>query len=333
MHASTFTVLIPTYNYGHFLRDAIESVLAQTRPATEIIVVDDGSIDDTKQRLFLYRDRIRYIYQDNQGPSAARNTGIHAATSSWIAFLDADDLWHPRKLEVQAQYLSGHSEVDLLASDCTSTSQGEWSFSGEASGIHGRRIGLDDLVLRSRFGPSGVVVRKRCLESVGLFDPALPASEDRDLWIRIAASFHIVKLDARLWCYRTHANNSSRMAERMEAAELRTLRKSFQTIPSLRGRRQLRWRALSLASYSAAYMYDASGRRFLALWRMLQSLALWPLPHASRDMKKSFERGRALAVLVLRLVRIMPEGPQPKESIACRGAKSLEVAARPSSEG
>ena len=115
MNSTSVSVVIPTYNYGHFVVGAVESVLAQTYQNVEIIVVNDGSSDDTKARLEPFMGRVRYIYQDNQGLSAARNTGIGAATCRWIAFLDSDDLWHPRKLELQMAYLDGHPEVGLLA--------------------------------------------------------------------------------------------------------------------------------------------------------------------------------------------------------------------------
>src|SRR5690349_9691286 len=95
------SVVIPSFNYGRFLRETVESVLAQTYSPVEIIVVDDGSTDDTKERLARFEGRIRYIHKANAGLSAARNTGIKHARGDWIAFLDADDLWHRQKLEVQ----------------------------------------------------------------------------------------------------------------------------------------------------------------------------------------------------------------------------------------
>src|SRR5262245_48080665 len=110
------TAVIPTYNYGRFVTAAVDSALAQTYPHVEIIVADDGSRDDTRARLAAYGDKVRYLYQDNQGVSAARNTAIRAARGDYYAFLDSDDRWHPRKLEVQMRYLARHPEVGLLAS-------------------------------------------------------------------------------------------------------------------------------------------------------------------------------------------------------------------------
>ena len=105
MNNELISVVIPTYNYGHFVTEAVDSVLAQTYRHYEVVVVDDGSTDDTRARLAPYGDRIRYIHQENQGLSAARNTGIRAARGGVIGLLDSDDKWHPRKLETQAAFL------------------------------------------------------------------------------------------------------------------------------------------------------------------------------------------------------------------------------------
>src|SRR5271165_7143352 len=101
MSAPLISVVIPTYNYGRYVPQAVESVLAQTFKDFEIIVVDDGSTDDTPQQLEPYQDRIRVHKQANQGVSAARNAGVRLARAALVAFLDADDVWHPRKLEIQ----------------------------------------------------------------------------------------------------------------------------------------------------------------------------------------------------------------------------------------
>ena len=104
------SVVIPTFNYGHCVVDAVESALGQTYSPVEVIVVDDGSTDDTRARLEPYRDRINYVHQPNQGLSAARNTGIRAARGPLVALLDSDDAFHPRKLELQVAYLRAHPE-------------------------------------------------------------------------------------------------------------------------------------------------------------------------------------------------------------------------------
>ncbi len=105
------SVVIPAYNAGRYIGRAIDSVLAQTRPAEEIIVVDDGSTDNTAEIAGAYGDRIRFIRQENAGASVARNTGIAAATGNWIAFLDADDEWLPEKLRLQTEHLERNPDL------------------------------------------------------------------------------------------------------------------------------------------------------------------------------------------------------------------------------
>ena len=109
------SVVIPTYNSGRLVVEAVESALSQTRPPEEVIVVDDGSTDETRQQLSPFLDRIQYIYQLNQRVAAARNTGLKHATGDVIAFLDADDVWHPSKLERQLAVLERRPDVGLLA--------------------------------------------------------------------------------------------------------------------------------------------------------------------------------------------------------------------------
>src|SRR6516165_447182 len=120
------SVVIPTYNYRHFVTDAVASALEQTYQPVEVLVVDDGSRDDTRARLTPYLDRIRYIYQENQGLSAARNTGIRAAKGVWIALLDSDDAWHPRKLETQMEFIRQHPDIGVLGSDSILERPAQW---------------------------------------------------------------------------------------------------------------------------------------------------------------------------------------------------------------
>src|SRR5438876_789956 len=114
MKLAPVSVVIPTFNKGCLVAEAVESVLAQTLLPAEIIVVDDGSRDDTRERLAAYRERIQYAFQENRGVSAARNHGVRRATSDLIAFLDSDDVWHPRKLEIQVEALAQNPGLGLL---------------------------------------------------------------------------------------------------------------------------------------------------------------------------------------------------------------------------
>ena len=108
------SVIIPTYNYANYVRDAVESVLNQSYKEFEIIVVDDGSTDGTKKVLEPLKNRIRYIYQENRGLPSAYNTGIKASKGEYIAFLDSDDLWLPEKLKLQKKYFDDNPAVGMV---------------------------------------------------------------------------------------------------------------------------------------------------------------------------------------------------------------------------
>ncbi len=300
------SVIIPSYNYGHFVTAAVESALAQTYQNVEVIVVDDGSKDDTRQRLAPYLDRIRYLYQENQGLGAARNTGIRAAAGDFIALLDSDDVWHPRKLELQMGYLSQHPEIGLLGAQAVYDLSPDWPALPSSAELAALRITLDELIIRGRFGPSGVVVRRHCLDKVGWFDTAAWGTEDRDMWLRIAAEYRIACLQAPLWYYRIHGQSMSNVAARMEANELKVLRKAFAALPGLQGRPFLRLKVLSYAAFSAAYMYNTVGLHLPALRRMLKSFLLWPFPYRRSEVNMALARPKLLGMTVLRLLRLVP---------------------------
>jgi glycosyltransferase involved in cell wall biosynthesis len=302
MLAPRVSVVIPTYNYGRFIANAVESALAQSYQEREIIVVDDGSKDDTHARVEPYMDRITYIRQENQGCSAARNTAIRAANGEWIAFLDADDLWHPRKLEVQMTYLDAHPDVALLAADSMQNLGGDWPEIVAAASPPTERISLEDVVIRSRFSPSSVVVRKDCFRKLGLFDTDLRSAEDRDMWIRIACHYSLAQMHVPLFWYRIHGDSMSYVADRMVRSEQTVLAKSFAQQSLLRGKWLTRLKAYSYFARSAAYTYETAGQRAKALAHILYSLALWPLPFSRRDSLRRLERPKKLVLIVLRML-------------------------------
>jgi glycosyltransferase involved in cell wall biosynthesis len=296
------SVVIPTFNYRSFVTEAVDSALAQTYPNCEIIVVDDGSTDGSAEALTPYRDRIRYIYQPNQGLSAARNTGIAAARGRWIALLDSDDLWHPQKLERQMRYLFRHPEVGLLGADPVLDIRHGWPVLDAWQCQLAIPVTLEQLMIRSRFGPSSVVIRKQCLDRVGLFDQELRSCEDRDMWIRLAAHFPVVKLPASLWWYRVHSGNMHKVAQRMEEFEFRVLAKTMARLGPARLHPRIRPKALGFAYFAAAIRYEEAGRHWQSLLRLARSLWKWPLPYRPGEVRRPLERLRMLAVVLLRLL-------------------------------
>ncbi len=283
------SVVIPTYNYAHFVTGAVESALAQTYTDREVIVVDDGSTDDTRDRLAPFDGRIRYIHQENRGLSAARNTGIQAARGALVAFLDSDDLWHPEKLAVQARYLEEHPEVALLASDhldmhTSEIGEVDWPRFDGSRAIGAHPVSFEQLVIGSRFGACGVVARRWCFDEVGLFDETLRSAEDVDMWIRIASRFPVAKMEFSLWVYRHHGASMHRVTARMELNTLRMIAKVFDGPDPLSRSPRLRRKALAHVAIQLAYGYRDAHAYGAALSRIVRSLRLWPFPYPDKDL-------------------------------------------------
>lgn len=184
------SVVIPTYNRWPMVGEAIESVLGQTYPSFELIIVDDGSTDETVARLNKYHSRLRLISQGRKGVSAARNAGARGARGDLLAFLDSDDLWRPKKLAFQADFMELHREIAVCQTEEI------WIRNGvrvNPRAIHRKPAG--DIFLSSLdlclVSPSAVMMRRDLFMALGGFDEALPVCEDYDLWLRIAIDHQV----------------------------------------------------------------------------------------------------------------------------------------------
>jgi len=209
----TVSVIIPTYNGAAFAVEAVDSVLAQTRPPDEIIVIDDGSTDDTQSRLARYADRIRYIRQSNGGVANARNHGIQESRGSLIAFLDGDDRWLPEKLERQLECLAAHPEADLIHTNFLHWNDHTGELTPVKPGLE-RYTGscFQEFFWRCGVKTSTVLLTRRCLERVGLFDEHIPGGgsvEDFDLFLRVARHFQLAFVPEPLALYRHHGSNAT----------------------------------------------------------------------------------------------------------------------------
>lgn len=201
------SVVIPTYNCARYIAAAVESVLCQTRAPDELIVVDDGSTDDTRRVLEPYRSRIRYLYQENRGEPAARNAGIRAASCEFVAFLDADDLWVSEKLALQMNYFDRHPECGLVYSDMQIFDR-----SGVVHASVKQWLGMQlptgrvfpQLFKETLFGSGTVVCRKECFEKAGCFDETFTVGCDYEMWLRLARNYEFGCVDKPLLLYRQH---------------------------------------------------------------------------------------------------------------------------------
>jgi len=227
--AEIVSVIIPTFNRRHCLPRALDSVLAQTAPAAEVIVVDDGSDDDTGALVASDYPGVSYHRQPNLGVSAARNAGIARARGAWLAFLDSDDEWLPTKLERQLALAADHSDCPLIHSDEI------WIRNGvrvNAMRKHGKAGG--DIFSRClplcAISPSAVMLRADLLAEIGGFDEALPACEDYDLWLRICYRYPVAYIDEPLLRkYGGHRDQLSRQHWGMDRFRVRALSNLLQT--------------------------------------------------------------------------------------------------------
>ena len=211
----TVSVVIPTYNRAHTVIDAVRSVLRQTHRDLELIVVDDGSTDDTAARLETVADpRMRVIMGRHAGVSAARNLGVSKASGQLVSFLDSDDLWHPDKLAAEVAFLTRHPEVHAVFTDLEKR-HGEQvfpSFMRETAVFSRRLRGLaypDGLVLEARemrlclleevpIKPSALTLRRAAFDAVGGFDESWSSSEDWEFLLRLAREHRFGYLDRPL---------------------------------------------------------------------------------------------------------------------------------------
>ena len=191
------SVIIPTYNRGWIIEEAIHSVLAQDYTEFELIVVDDGSTDQTSNILDAYGNVIKVLSQKNKGVSAARNRGIAEASGKFIAFLDSDDLWHPQKLSAQINFFNQTPEALICQTEEVWIRNG---FRVNPKKRHKKPSGMifEPSLELCLVSPSAVMIRRSLFDRVGEFDETLPACEDYDLWLRISCRFSIYLIDTPL---------------------------------------------------------------------------------------------------------------------------------------
>jgi glycosyltransferase involved in cell wall biosynthesis len=225
---------MPAYNVERYISEAIQSVIAQTYPLWELIIVDDGSTDATAEiarRFADYDNRIKYLFQANQKQARARNTGIKQAGGDLVAFLDADDLWIREKLDLQVRALSENA-VDLVFSDGFVFQEGDTGgertiFSTPVGEFSGAEM-FAELMRGNRIPVLSVLVRRKVLEDVGCFDeaPRYHGLEDYDLWLTIARrDYRFYGMAERLVRYRARKDSTSSQIALMLKSELATVEK------------------------------------------------------------------------------------------------------------
>ncbi|MBD2778481.1 glycosyltransferase family 2 protein [Iningainema tapete] len=293
------SVIIPAYNAMTYLPKTLESVLQQTFTDFEVLIINDGSSDNIVQWAEQIVDsRVKLISQENQRLAAARNTGIAHAQGEYIAFLDADDLWEPTKLEKQVRCLEEHPKVGLVHS-WTLLVDSEGKVTGKVLKSQIEGDAWQQIVQKNTVVVSSVIVRSSCLETVGVFDRDLHYCEDYDMWIRLASRYPFAVVKEPLTRYRLHPGTLSTHCQGVLQSFRILIERAFQSAPIellyLRNRGYgnenlyLAWRSLNNQDYKQAIHFQE------------QALAHYP------QLRYSWECIRlGLAIAVMQLLK--PDG-------------------------
>ena len=278
------SVIIPTYNRNVYICDAIDSVLTQTYKNIEVVVVDDGSTDNTRDILFRYGSKINCIFQENAGPSAARNNGIRQSNGELIAFLDSDDVWLPEKLYHQVKLIEQSQNIGLVGCGFYKINT-----SGEITSdpiiqreYNDQKKFFVELLIRNIIsgGTSGSLIRRKCFDKVGLFSEDLWVGEDHDLWIRIAKHYDVKFVEKSLLKIRFHNQHLHSNTKRLEIDSKKIIDRNID-----KGHFITRKKAYSHAYLDVAHECIESHDRRKILLNVIKSLAAYPLKVYPQDDK------------------------------------------------
>lgn len=244
MNEALVSVVIPAFNSEKYIAECIDSVLLQTYQNFEIIIIDDGSTDNTVDIVSGYKnDLIKLFHQKNSGSAAARNHGVKQAAGIWIAFIDADDIWLPDKLQKQLEHCSNQdwSHSDLFFHGDT------YPRHTKATKLTSKHSGfiLKNLLVENSIGTSSVVIKKDVFQKLGGFNTDLRALQDWDLWLRVATKHQICYVDEPLVYYRIHSSSVSRNVRKTLPYHLNLINRVFSRQGLARDLQKLKCEALS----------------------------------------------------------------------------------------
>lgn len=226
---SSVSIVIPCYNGAKYLAEAIDSALTQTHPPSELIVVDDGSIDHSHEVCARY-PAVKYLYQKNQGVAAARNTGFHASQGEYLLFLDQDDRLLPDAIAIGIHALEAHPDCGFVFGNYHSINEAGERQPLPPPPIIKTATYATSLACQHLIPPAGMLFRRSALTAIGGFDPTTVPADDYDIWLRMARQFPIHCHNQILFEYRRHDTNQSSKAAQMLVAELKTLDRQWQDI-------------------------------------------------------------------------------------------------------
>jgi glycosyltransferase involved in cell wall biosynthesis len=272
-------IIIPAFNAAHYLPVAIESVVSQTFDDWRILLVDDGSTDNTAEVVAPFLDRlgskISYIKQNNRGLPAARNTAIRASTSEFLALLDADDVWLPCRLAESLKTLADRPQAGLaygLVTHIDPEGRLGTTFEGNRRYTEGQ-IAPYIYMRKVELPCPTLTFRRKCVDEVGLFDETMRATEDRDLWLRIALRYEVAFVPKVIAYYRTSPTSMSTDPNRMLKAQLQFIQKHYGAPGCGIRARQIAW---ARVYKQRAEALKRQNKPWAALTSSLRAVALYP---------------------------------------------------------
>jgi len=249
MNTPQASIIMAAFNHAAYIDKAIGSVLAQTWQDFELIVVDDGSTDRTREVAAGFGDSVRYIYQANQGQAGARNSGIANARGAYICFLDDDDLWLPHCLETVMAALQPRPQVGALYAACQVIDGEGYRLPQIISRVVEPRVMYETLVEGGWFPPLVVTVRKSVLDDVGPLDLSLRGTDDWELWLRVAKKYAFIGISDVVALYRMHGGGLSANTEHMLADKKKAIARHFGPEEG----NPAKWPDLRRRAYGSAY--------------------------------------------------------------------------------
>lgn len=247
------SIIIPNYNHAHYVAEAINSVLAQGYDRYEIIVVDDGSTDNSREVIGHFTDKVQYIHKKNAGLSAARNTGIRQAKGEFIGVLDADDMVEPDFMSTLVPILQANQDAEAVYCGYQFVDESNRSLPQREARLIPEGQIFQALVDGNFLVPESILVRKRCYDSVGLFDESFRACEDVDMWLRITKQYKVLGVTNLLTRHRVLPNSMSADPTRQTQNRLAMIQKHFGPKPSV----DFEWTDPQRRAYGQAYLASA----------------------------------------------------------------------------
>ena len=278
------SVIIATYNRARYLAQTINSVLSQRFRSFELIVVDDGSTDNTRELLHSYADRLRFFYQENRGPSAARNLGVHHARGEWIAIQDSDDLCRPNHLEVLFRYVAAHPNCRMVFANGAYLDRPEHGRdtiipAGKSRRLARAGVTIQDLFERSIVRLQGSLIARSAYDEIGGHDESLRICMDLDLSFRLFMKFPVDYIDETVFQYRKHEGNTGRNEDLRLMENIRVIEKLVKHYPATRkllGEQKLA-RRIAYRYYRLAKGRRNRGHYRDALQAIEKAVSLYPL--------------------------------------------------------